>query len=182
MLNNSAHCSKVNVSHPTHLYSFRVREVKTRKKRSLYPTDLREKLWPSISTDQYHCFHWTKILCLFWTNVLIKRHNLERLVRQGSEKFLAASLFLKSSLKLKFWNFCNYELGIHVLHNVFREKCPSALLRSNAHINLMNDILEKWFVYILMESIFSERSLWIEMQRTTPYPKNSPQLPHQPIR
>lgn len=41
---------------------------------------------------------------------------------------------------------------------------------SNPNINLMNGILEKWFVYILMESIFSEQSLWIKMQKNNPVP------------
>lgn len=38
----------------------------------------------------------------------------------------------------------------------------------------MNGILEKWFVYILMESIFPEHSLWIKMQKITPSPKQLP--------
>ena len=145
---------------------------------------LRGKLW-KISTDQNNHFDWTKISFLFWSRFLEKAHNLGRLVRQGSEKFIAASLFLKSPLKLRFWNLYNYELEIHVLHNAFLEKCPRhicALQSSNTNVNLMNGILEKWFVYILMESIFSEQSLWTEMAKNNPSPKQSFQLPHQPIR
>ena len=112
-----------------------------KKKGSLYGTDL-EKNWKNLNRSKSSLWL-NQISLLFWSHFLEKAHNSGRLVGQGSEKFIAASLLLLWSSSFETFAIMNWI--IHVLHNAFLEKCPRhiyALRSSNTNINLMNGILE----------------------------------------